>query len=104
MVGGLSGWHHAEKVAARLISWRLEIRFSLSAASGVSVKQFASGFIVRKAACFRPSRVQLRPGLRRVAAFRTMFSPLAFPCSRPANQGGQNEEKNHENYHRRLAD
>lgn len=44
----------------------------------MTVNKFASDFMARKAARFRPLRVQLRPGPRRFAAFRAMPFSLAL--------------------------
>jgi len=44
------------------------------------------------------------PALRRCAAFPVLFCSGFQSRSCHANQGGQNEEKNHEDYHYRFSD
>jgi hypothetical protein len=56
--------------------------------------------------CLLPplSLVQLRPAARRCGLARSALKTGFWFRSCHAIQGGQNEEKNHEDYHRRFTD
>ena len=72
-------------------------------ASGV-IRFSSRSCTIFKAARFRVALVQLCPAARRRGLARSALKTGSWFRSCHANQGGQNEEKNHEDYHRRFTD